>query len=884
MNMLNRLRSTFQNVFRRDRVERDLDAEVRSYSDLLEEEKMSSGMNSNDAKRSARMNMGGSEQLKEEIRGNRAGAWLESLWKDIRFGARILSKNSSVTVIAILTLAIGIGANTAIFSVVKGVLLNSLPYPQSDRLVKLVAADNDTPHPTNVSYELVQDWKRRTNLFSSIGMYRDFPVAVTDQDKPEMLVGIRASSEYYEALGVQPILGRMITKEDDRPDRWRVILLSYGFWQAHFGGNPAAVGQKLLLNARPYEILGVMPRDFVAITRGGKESVPQVFAPLGYDSSLTYACRSCQHLQSVARLRDGVTLAQARIEMSAISARLAKEFSNDYSPSFTTVVTPLLESQVKSVRSVMLLVLGATGLVLLIACANVASLLLSVAASRRRELALRAALGAGRVRLLRQVLTESVLLTLIGGAAGILVAIAGIRALVAWGPADIPRLSSIALDSGVLAFTIGICLVTGIIAGLLPALQAARVDQREALQEGGRGSLGARRKLFRGVLIVSEVALAFVLTVGTSLLVLSLVRVLKENPGFETNNLYTAGFTLIGPKYAQPGAVPQINQQIVEHVRALPGVESVALTSILPLSGGWDRDGFIIQDRPMKDSEAPDVDAYSVTSDYFRTMQIPLIRGRFFNAADEAVSATSPVAIISATTAKQMWPGADPIGKKIQLGARQDNQPWAEIVGIVPDVHQYSLDAGATAEAYMLSMIAPSNLIVRSNLPANMLTKEIGGQFVALDKNIPLSNPATMQELISRSVSQRRFVTTLVGGFGFLALLLAGIGIYGVMSYHVSQRGGEIGIRIALGAAPNSILKLVADDALRLAIVGSFIGTALALTVTRLLASQLYHVGAADPTAYAISIAVIAADMFLACWIPARRAMRVDPMVALRHE
>jgi putative ABC transport system permease protein len=884
MSVSQKIRSLTRNIFGRDNVERDLDAEVRSYSDLLEEEKMSNGMNPGEAKRSAHMNMGGPEQLKEEIRGNRAGAWLESLWKDIRFGARILGKNPGVTAIAILTLALGIGANTAIFSAVKGVLLNSLPYPQSDRLVKLAAMDNETPKPMTVSYQMVQDWKRRTDIFSSIGMYRDFPVAVTDQDKPELLVGIRASSEYYEALGVQPILGRMIAKEDDRPDRWRVVLLSYGFWQAHFGGNPLAVGQKLLLNARPYEILGVMPRDFVAVTRGGKETVPQVFAPLGYDSSLPYACRSCQHLQSVARLRDGVTLAQARIEMNAISARLAKEFSNDYSPSFSTLVTPLLESQVKGVRSVMLLVFGATGLVLLIACANVASLLLSVAASRRRELALRAALGAGRSRLLRQVLTESVLLTLIGGAAGILVASVGIRALIAWGPADIPRLNSVALDGGVLAFTIGICLITGIIAGLLPALQAARVDQREALEEGGRGSVGAGRKLFRGFLIVSEVALAFVLTVGTSLLVLSLVRVLKENPGFEAKNLYTASYTLIGPKYALPGAVSQVNQQVLEKVRTIPGVESVALADNLPLSGGWNRNGFIIQDRPMKDSEAPDVDSYFVTHDYFRTMQIPLIRGRLFTAVDEGVSATSPVAIISATTAKQMFPGTDPLGKKIQLGGRDDKHPWAEIIGIVPDIRQYSLDADATAEAYWLSDFAPSNFVVRSALPTNVLTKEIGDQLAALDKNIPLSNPATMDELVARTVSQRRFLTSLVGGFGFLALLLAGIGIYGVMSYRVSQRGGEIGIRMALGAAPNSILKLVADDAFRLAVIGSFIGTVLALAATRFLASQLYHVRPADPVAYAISTAVIAADLFLACWIPARRAMRVDPMVALRHE
>jgi putative ABC transport system permease protein len=881
---MNKILAIFRNMFRHEKIDRDLDAEVRSYSDLLEEEKMSNGMNSTEAKRAARMSMGGPEQLKEEIRSARAGAWLESLWQDLRFGARILAKNPGVTAIAILTLALGIGANTAIFSVVKGVLLNSLPYPQSDRLVKLAAADNDTPNPTNVSYEMVQDWKRRSNLFSEIGMYRDFQVAVTDQDKPEMLNGIRATSEYYEALGVHPILGRSITKDDDTPDRWRVVLLSYGFWQSRFGGNPAAVGQKLYLNARPYEIVGVMPRDFIPVTRGEKESNPPIFAPLGYDSSLPYACRSCEHLQSVARLRDGVTLSQARTEMNATDARLAHEFSNDYPPSFSTLVVPLLESQVKAVRGIMLLVLGATGLVLLIACANVTSLLLSVAASRRRELALRAALGAGRKRLLRQVLTESVLLTLLGGAAGVFVAFAGIKALIAWGPPDIPRLSSVGLDAGVLAFTIVVCLTAGIIAGLLPALQAARTDQREALQEGGRGSVGARRQRLRNVLIVSEVALAFVLTVGTSLLVLSLVRVLKENPGFQAKNLYTASFALIGKQYAQNDAAIKFTLQAIDKVREIPGVESVALTTTLPLSGGWDRDGFIIQDHPVQDSEAPDVDAYSVTRDYFRTMQIPLIRGRLFTATDEAAAVTAPVAIISATTAKQMFPGTDPIGKKIQLGGRDEKQPWAEIIGIVPDIHQYSLDADATAEAYLISVLAPSSFIVRSNLPSNVLTKEIGDQLSALDKNIPLYDPATMEELIARTVSQRRFVTSLIGGFGFLALILSGIGIYGVMAYHVSQRSGEIGIRMALGAAPNSILRLVADDAVRLALIGSAVGIALALAATRLLASQLYHVGAASPVAYAISISVIAADMFLACYIPARRAMRIDPMTALRHE
>jgi putative ABC transport system permease protein len=884
MKVLHQIRSLARNLFRRDHVERDLDAEVRSYGDLLQEEKMSNGMNSTDARRAARMHLGGPEQLKEEVRSVRTGAWLEALWQDLRFGARILRKNPGVTAIAILTLALGIGANTAIFSVVKGVLFNSLPYPQSDRLVKLAASDSDTVNPATVSYGLVQDWKQRTNSFTAIGMYRDYQVALTGEGKPEMLAGIRASHEYFEILGAHPILGRGITKEDDTADRRHVVLLSYGFWQSHFGARPDIIGQKIYFNTTPFEVIGVMPKDFSAVTLDGRESNPPVFVPLGYDSSQPQACRSCQHLRSIGRLRDGVTLPQVQAEMNAIANRLAHKFSNDYPASFSAVVTPLLEAQVKSVRSVMLLVLGATGFVLLIACANVTNLLLSVAAGRRRELALRAALGAGRKRLLRQVLTESILLTLIGGAAGILFALAGIQALIAWGPAGIPRLDSISLDGAVLAFTFVVSMATGLFAGLLPAAQAARADQREALQDGARGSVGARRRSFRNVLIVSEIALAFVLTVGTSLFALSLMRVLKVNPGFNTQNLYTAEMSLIGPKYAKPEAAAEFTRQALDRVRNIPGVESAAMTTTLPLGGSWDSDGFIIQDRPMKDSEAPSVDSYFVTRDYFRTLQIPLIRGRLFTEADESVAATAPVAVISQTIAKQMWPNEDPLGKKIQLGGRSEKDPWATIVGIVPDVRQYSLDANATADAYWLSLSSPSVFVVKSSLSSSDLTRAISTQLSTLDSNVPLYNAATMEELISRTVSSRRFLAELVGGFGVLALLLAGIGIYGVMAYHVSQRSGEIGIRMALGASPRSILRIVADDGLRLAIAGSLIGAALAFAVSRVMAAQLFHVRPTDPAAYAVSIAVIAADIFFACYVPARRAMKVDPIVALRHE
>jgi predicted permease len=386
------------------------------------------------------------------------------------------------------------------------------------------------------------------------------------------------------------------------------------------------------------------------------------------------------------------------------------------------------------------------------------------------------------------------------------------------------------------------------------------------------------------LLIVGEVALAFVLMVGTSLLALSLFRVLKVNPGFETRNLYTAEFALLGPKYAQNGPIAEASRQALARVRSIPGVQIAALVSTLPLSGESDRDGFIIQDRPMKDSDAPSIDSYWVTADYFRAMQIPLVRGRLFTDADEAICDKAPVAIISESTAKQMWPSADPLGKKIQLGGRSDKDPWATIVGIVPDVRQYGLDAEPTAEAYWLSLTRPSTFVVRSSLSDSSLTRAIGDSLAGLDKNIPVYHAATMEALIGRMLSQRRFVATLVGAFGTLALMLAGIGIYGVMAYHVCQRTGEIGIRMALGATPKSILGIVASDGARVAIAGSLLGAALAFAATRFMVSQLYHVKPTEPVAYIISAAAIAADLFLACYIPARRAAHVDPMVALRHE
>ncbi len=715
---------------------------------------------------------------------------METLWQDVKYGARMLLRSPGFTAVAVLTLALGIGANTAIFSVVKAVLLNALPYRQPERLATLAASDSGTLNPTTVSYGLVQDWKQRNHSFRSMAMYRGWGATLIGQGKPQVLRGMRVSYDFFETLGVAPAIGRGFERDDDRPDRWHVVLLSYGFWKAEFGGRDDVLGSTIFLNQTPFLIAGVLPENFQPLIFRASAGPPQVWAPLGYDASQPNACRSCQHLQSVARLADGVALEQARAEMKTIAANLAREFPQDYPSDFSVVVAPLRDRVVGNVQAALWLLLGATGFVLLIACANVANLLLSRAAARRREMAVRAALGAGRLRLARQMLTETILLTLAGGVGGIVLAVWGVSAFASWAPVGISRLGTIRLDGGVLLVTLAMSVAAGLLAGLVPAFQVARVDQREALQEGSRGTVGSGHKRVRSLLIASEVGLAFVLAVGTGLLLRSLVRVLEVNPGFEPRKLYTMDFSLSGPKYAQDPAVVEFERQVLERIRGVPGVEAAAIVSTLPIGGGYDRRGFHIQERHLaSDSEAPSVDGYYVSPDYFRAMGIPLRRGRLFTEADAAVAASAPVAVVSELTAQQMWPGEDPLGKRIQLGGREEKKPWAAIVGIVGDVRQYGLDSDATPGAYLLFTQGPfSNptLVVRSRLALGLVSRAVEGQIAGLDKDVPVSSFAPMGEVISSSVEQRQFVATLVGSFGVLALVLAAIGIYGVTAYSVT--------------------------------------------------------------------------------------------------
>ncbi len=813
---------------------------------------------------------------------------LQIAWQDIRYGVRMLLKTPGVTLAALLMLALGIGVNTTLFSTVKTVLLSSLPYANPERLVTLASADHDTVNPITVSYGLVEDWKQRSRSFESIAVFRDWEPTQTGQSRPVVLKGLRISQNLLPMLGVSPVVGRNFLLEEDRPDRRYEVLLSFGFWMDKFGGNRNVVGSKIRLNEISYEIIGVLPANFEPLLFSSGTNPPQIWAPLGYDASLSMACRSCQHLRSAARLRGGVTIESARAEMNTIATQLAKEFPNDYPLDSTVRVTALHTAIVGRISSILWLLMAATGFVLLITCANIANLVLVRAATRQREMAVRAALGAGRKRLLAQLLAEALLLTIVGGTVGVLVAVWGVRALQAWSPANIPRLEQVRVDSGVLLFSLVVSIGVGVLAGIIPAMQSAGCEAREALQSAGRGAIGAGRGKLRTALVVVEIAMAFILAISTGLLVRSLGRIVGVYPGFETAHLHTAAFNLIGGKYQKPEESLQFEEAYLDRIRQIPGIENVAMVSTLPLGGGFDRRGFHIKDRVLAGTaEAPDVDAYYVTPQYFDTMRIPILRGRGFAEGDAAVAASAPVAVISETTAKHVWPGENPLGKAIQLGGREEDKPWAVIVGIVGDVRQTGLDGGMTADAYLLESQNPSGggtLVVRSSLDSAQVSRALEEQAAALDKNTPVYDEATMEQRISVSLAQRRFVAALVGGFCGLAMLLACLGIYGVMSYVVSQRANEIGVRMVIGAQSSQILKMVFREGTRMVLLGGVFGLAGAIVLGRFLKSQLFEVSLTDPVTYALVGLVLATAAFWACAIPALRATRVDPMVALRYE
>jgi putative ABC transport system permease protein len=807
---------------------------------------------------------------------------MQTLLQDLRYGLRALLKRPGFTLIAVVTIALGIGANTAIFGVVNALLLRSLPYADSNRLVTMSGVGEKGPEG-NTGYATFVDWRDRSKSFEQLAIIRSWGGTVTGHGEPEMVNGLRVSNGYFQMLGVSPALGRDFKVEEDRPASRFVIMLSYAFWQRRFSSDPNVIGKPMTLSGQTFTIAGVMPQGFEDYLAANFYKPADVWGPLGYDVTQPFACRTCQHLKVMGRLKAGVSPKQAIAEMTAIHEGIRQENPKTYA--YAGVAIKRLQDQfVGPIRPALYLLLVAVGFVLLIACANVANLLLARAADRSREIAIRLALGASRWRIVRQLLTESLLLSLVGAGCGLLLAMWGTELLVKLSPATMLTLQDVKTDSRVLGFTLLVSVVTGVLFGLFPALQSVRADVQLALKEGGDRTQSGRQNRLRSLLVVSEIALAMVLLVGAGLLVRSFIRILNVAPGFEQRNLLTMMVPAVGTKYQQNEQVIAFYQNVMDRVKALPGVEATGIVSNLPFGGNGDRFGFHIEEKPLPDpSEAPSAERFGISPDYLRAMGIPVLRGRGFTDQD---TANAPlVVLINSTLAKRYWPNEDPVGKRVQLG--DTTGPFRTITGVVGDVDHKGLDDPPDIQVYTPHTQFDDSfqqLVVRTSVDPASLTAAVRNEIRAVDANVPIYQIATMRQLISSSVAQRRFTLVLLAGFAGIALLMSAIGIYGVMSYTVTQRTQEIGIRVALGAQTGDVLKLVIRQGMLLVLVGVANGLIGAFGLTRLMEGLLFGVSASDPLTFAgISVLLISVAL-LACYVPARRAAKVDPLIALRYE
>jgi len=803
---------------------------------------------------------------------------MNSLLQDLRYGGRMLRRRPGFTVVAIVTLALGIGANTTIFSFVNGILLRSLPYPQPERLVLL---DETAPKlgmaSMGVSFPNFLDWRERNRVFEDIATYTSSSVSLSGSGEPEQLRGAAISQGLLEILRIAPILGRTFTAEEDRPNQEMVVLLSYGLWQRRFGGDANRVGQTITLNAHPFTVIGVMPPDF----RFPEQA--EYWVPLALDTKMY--TRTDHGLEAVARLKDGVSLEQARAEMNDIAGRIEQEnpITNE---GLGVSVTGMHDALAGDYRQALLILLCVVGGVLAVACANIANLMLVRATTRQKEMAIRAALGASRWRIARQLLTESVLIGAAGGALGLLLAVWGLDLLLAAIPIKLPFWMKFGLDLRVLGFTSGVALLTGLGFGVLPALQASKPNLNETLKEGGRSVLGAGRQRSRNLLVVVEIALSLVLLVGAGLMMRSFVRLQQVNSGMNPANVLTLRINLPSSKYPEGAKRDSYYRQLMERVRALPGVQAAGAIRTLPLSGNlWGRsltvEGFPVL--PVGQAQA--VQHNVITPGYFRALGIPLLEGRDFTDAD--TSDTPKVTIIDERLARQYWPGESPLGHRVRFGPPEDNEPWHTIVGVVGAVRHERLDAETRQSVYLPHSevsVTTMTLTVRATANPQNLTSAVTGEVRALDPDLPVTKVMTMQEVIAQSVWQARLYTILFGVFAIVALLLASVGIYGVMAYTVTIRTHEIGLRVALGAQSSNVLRLIVGQGMKLALAGVIVGLAGAFALTRLMASLLYGTSPSDPLTFLVIALLLTGVTLVACYIPARRATRVDPMVALRYE
>ena len=864
------------NLFRRRRGEQEFAEELETHLALHIEDNLRVGMSLEEARRVALIKLGGVTLTKELHREQTGVPVLETLWQDLRFGLRMLHKNPGFSFIAVLTLALGIGANTAIFSVVNAVLLRPLPYHDPERLAQVWESHGDARNNV-ISPVNFLDWQEQAKSFEGLSVYDVWLPALSTASETEQIVGISASANYFSLLGVTPELGRTFASDEEKAGQNRVVVISHSFWQNRLGGKPDVIGQELTLDQSSYTIVGVLGPDFRHF-RLIFDQQPVIFRP--FDVKSVANQRGARYLSAFGRLKTGVQLTQAQAEMTAIAQQLEQTYPESNRDWGVNLVA-LHREVTGSMRLILLILQGTVAFVLLIACVNVANLLLSRVVTRGREIALRMALGSGRWRIIRLLLTESALLAILGGMLGLLLAWGGVHLLVSLAPADIPRREDISLDYHALWFTFLLSLLTVLFFGLMPGFQATRANLDDALKEGSRS--GFRRQRIRSVMVVAELALALVLLVGSGLLIHSLLRLQRVNPGFDPENLLTmrVGLPTLETRPEQQIA---IYQQMLSRLQNLPGAKAAALTSSLPFAGSYSwTASFQIEGQPIEPGREPMAGWRFVSPSYFQTMGIPLRAGRTFNSGD--ISSSIGVMIVNESFARLYFPNADPIGRTII--PKWIRERPRQIVGVVSDFKHKGLASEIAPEMYVpytQQTWSTMAVVVRTNAEPEKMQVAVQKTIWDVNPRAPISRVTTMKHILDEQVSHSRFNTLLLGIFSALALILATIGIYGVMSYAVTLRRHELGVRKALGAQTIDLIRLVVSQGMKLALLGVVLGVAGAYGLTRLLATLLYGVSPTDPLTFAGVVLLALIVTFLACWIPARRAAKVNPIIALRSE
>jgi putative ABC transport system permease protein len=871
----------------RRQVDQDFEREMESHRELLTQENIQRGMAPDEAKRAALLRLGGLTQLKETNRELRGLPMLEAFFQDARFAFRMLRKNPGFTAVAVLTLALGIGANTAIFSVVYAVLLKPLPYTNPEQLFTAFQANTQQGvAETGCSYLNFEEWRAQNHVFSELAGNVAHQLTLTGRVEPTVVNTSVVTPEFFALLDVKPVAGRIFFPQDGNQGAPPVVLVSEDLWRGRFGADPKIIGTSISLDQRPFTVIGIIPGAFRTPFFTTKQ---EVWIPLVQDPvfSTFMPQRGAHLLPVIGRLKPGVSVAQAQAEMDAISGRLAGEFPAENN-GWTVRLVPLQKEIVGDVRTALLVLLGAVGLVLLIACANIANLLLARATSRSKEIAVRTALGAGRARIIRQLLSETAVLGLLGGAAGIALAYWGVKALSSLLPSSLPQMNPIRVDYFVLGFALLLSAIAGVAFGLVPAMFAAHADIQSTLREGARSGESRNRRRARSFLAAGEIAIAMVLLVAAGLLLRSFSKLMSVSPGFDAQHIVKADISLPQFQYSKPQQWTAFSDELLARIQSDPGLQDSAVVVPRPIADLRVTLPFdIVGSPPVSASAAASrtTSYVSISLGYFHVMSIPLLSGRLFDQRD--IMSSPSVTIISKTMAQRYFPNQDPLGKQLNFGFPRGTTAVHEIVGIVGDVRDDSLGQDPRPMVYVPYAQAPfwgANVVVKSTLSPSSVAATIRQEVQKIDKDLPVTDVAMMPDIIEASVAQPRFRTFLLGLFGAMALVLAATGIFGVISYSVSRRTNEIGIRVALGASRGTILRMVLRETLLLTFAGLAVGLPCALAASRLLGNMLFGVSAGDPATLAIVAITLAAVAALAGYIPARRAMRVDPMVALRYE